>query len=69
MKKITLSNKEVSMREPKVRDMVALDDISGEAHKEVMLIVNLAQLPEDEVMDMGVKDYRKLQKVAQGFLA
>jgi len=69
MKKIiTLSNKEVTMREPKVRDIVALDDIDSEAQKEVMLIVNLAQLPEDEVMDMGVKDYRKLQGAAQDFL-
>ncbi len=69
MKTIKLSTKEVTLREPKVRDMVALDDIDGEAKKEVMLIVNLAQLPYDEVMDMGVKDYRKLQKAAQSFLA
>ena len=69
METIKLSNKDVTMREPKVRDMVALDDVSGETQKEVMLIVSLAQLPEEEVLDMGVKDYRKLQKVAQGFLA
>ena len=66
--KIKLSNKEVTMREPKVRDMMILDEIEGEGHKELALIANLCQLPPEDVMDLTMKDYKNLQKAAQSFL-
>jgi len=69
MNEVTLSDgKKVTMREPKVRDMVMLDDVVGEKQKEIELISNLSQLTDDEILDMNLKDYGKLQGVVQSFL-
>lgn len=69
MKEVKLSNKIVPMREPKVRDMLSVDSIEGEAKKEIALLSSLTQLPEEELMDLTMKDYGKLQKQMQAFLA
>lgn len=69
MKEIKLSSQTVSMREPKVRDVVALDNVEGESKKEINLISSLTQLTQDELMDLNLKDYGLLQQAAQGFLA
>ena len=69
MKKIILKDKtEVTIREPKVRDIVALDDVIGESAKEVNLIANLAQLDVEYVMNLSLIDYKKLQVPIQSFL-
>lgn len=69
MNQVTLSDgKKISIREPKVRDMVMLDDVVGEKQKEIELISTLSQLTEEEVLDMNLKDYGKLQTAVQGFL-
>ena len=69
MKSIKLSNQTVEMREPKVRDALAVDGIESEAKKEIKMISSLTQLTEDELTDMTLKDYGKLQKQLQSFLA
>lgn len=69
MAQIKLSTKTVTMRTPKVRDMVMLDDVEGEVKKEITLISTLCELPQDEIMDMDLPDYKKLQDKVQGFLA
>ncbi|KJY83278.1 hypothetical protein TW81_09755 [Vibrio galatheae] len=69
MKSIKLSNQSVEMREPKVRDALAVDGIESEAKKEIKMISSLTQLTEDELTDMTLKDYGKLQKQLQSFLA
>lgn len=69
MKKIILKDKTVvQLREPKVRDLVALDDVIGEANKEVTLIANLGQLDLEYVMNLSLTDFKKLQEPAQAFL-
>ncbi len=69
MKQVQLSNQTVTLREPKVRDMLALDHIEGEAKKEITLLCSLTQLTEEELVDLSMKDYGKLQKQMQSFLA
>ncbi len=69
MKEVQLSNQTVTLREPKVRDMLALDPIEGEAKKEITLLCSLTQLTEEELVDLSMKDYGKLQKQMQSFLA
>lgn len=69
MTEIKLSNQTVSMREPKVRDVVALDNVEGEAKKEITLISSITQMTQDELMDLSLQDYGLLQQAAQGFLA
>ncbi len=68
-KEIKLSNQTVNMREPKVRDMLATDEIVGEAKKEIHLISSLTQLTPDELEDMTMKNYGKLQEQLKRFLA
>ncbi len=69
MNQVQLSNQTVTFREPKVRDMLALDHIEGEAKKEITLLSSLTQLTEEELLDLSMKDYGKLQKQMQSFLA
>ncbi len=69
MKQVQLSNQTVTLREPKVRDMLALDHVEGEAKKEITLLCSLTQLTEEELVDLTMKDYSKLQKAMQDFLA
>lgn len=57
------------MREPKVRDLLAIERIEGEALKEVALIANLASVPKEVVEDLFIKDYVEIQKVLKGFLS
>ena len=68
-KEVILKDKKVVViREPKVRDMVALDDLLGDSVREVNLIANLGELDVEYVMNLDLKDYKKLQAVVQGFL-
>lgn len=78
MQTITLNNpitvdgisvSELLMREPKVRDLLAIERIEGEALKEVALIANLASVPKETVEDLCIKDYVKIQKVLKDFLS
>ncbi len=68
-KEVKLSDQTVNMREPKVRDMLAVDEVVGEAKKEIALISSLTQMTEEELVDLSLKDYGKLQKQMQDFLA
>lgn len=58
----------VNIREPKVRDMMAIDNIQGNAKRELALVSALTELPEEELLDFTMQDYGKLQAVVQGFL-
>lgn len=70
MKKIELSTgKTVEMREPKVKDMMAVGDISNEMQREVNLVGNLTGMNPDEVADLSLGDYKKLQAELSGFLS
>lgn len=68
MKKIQLTDKEVTMREPKVSDLMMLDNIEGDMAKEVALIVNLCELSQSEVEEMAFPEYKKLKKEVTAFL-
>jgi hypothetical protein len=69
VKKITINGKEVTVREPKVRDMRAVAHHASEEDKEVHLIANLTGMSVDEIDDLSVRDYKKLQKELHDFLA
>lgn len=68
-KPIELSTQTITMREPKVRDLMAVDNIDGEAKKEVALLSSLTQMTEEELLDLSLKDYGKLQTQMKAFLA
>lgn len=69
-KVIELSDgKKVTMREPKVKDMRLVRDVSNEEDKAIKLIANLTMMPESEIDDLSMKDYKKLQDTFEGFLA
>ena len=78
MKKITLNEpitvdsisvSELSIREPKVRDLLAIERTEGEALKKVALIANLASVPKEAVEDLFIKDYVEIQKALKDFLS
>ncbi|MBD0392186.1 phage tail assembly protein, partial [Wolbachia endosymbiont of Pentalonia nigronervosa] len=64
-----ISVSELSIREPKVRDLLAIERIEGEALKEVALIANLTSVPKEVVEDLCIKDYVEIQKVLKDFLS
>jgi hypothetical protein len=59
----------IKMRKPKVRDMRMVADIENEIEKEIKLISNLTNLTFDELDEMDLDDYKKLQEALMGFLS
>lgn len=56
------------MREPKVRDQLTVDHIQGDAMKEITLLANLCDVAPDNIQDLSMRDYAKVQKAYQGFI-
>jgi len=70
MKKIKLSSGvEVEMREPKVKDMRLVNGIADELDKEIAMLVNLCEMPEDEINELSAQDFKKLDEALQDFLS
>ena len=66
--KIKLSNQTVEMREPKVKDMRAVDGIESNLEQEIKMLVNLCELTEEEIDNLSSKDFAKLDEQLQIFL-
>lgn len=58
----------VEMREPKVRDLLAVGSYQKEEEKELGLIANLTGLNTEELQDLYLSDYKKLQDKLKSFL-
>jgi len=58
----------VTMRRPKLRDFEAVDAIHGDIEKSVRLIANLSEMTPDEVRELDMTDYRRVNEVLEGFL-
>lgn len=68
MKKIDLGNgKTVEMREPMVRDMLAVKNITNDIDREMALIGNLTELSIDELAELPWAKYQELQEAFKGF--
>lgn len=50
------------MRSPRVRDILAVDSIPGDAAKEVRLLANLCMVSPAVVEDLDLRDYEALQR-------
>ena len=60
----------LTMRAPKVRDMLAQDKLSGtDAEKEVRLFANLCEVAPAVIEELDLADYRRLQEAYTGFLS
>jgi len=60
----------VSMRAPKVRDMLIMEKMGGtDAEKEIRLISSLCGLDPAAIEDMTLSDYGKFQQAYRGFLS
>lgn len=67
-KQVTLScGRVIQVREPRVRDLMAVDDIKSEQQKEINMLSSLTQLTGDELMNMRIPDYKRLQDAVQDF--
>lgn len=60
----------IQLRRPKVRDMLSVEkSTDNDAEKEINLFANLCELTPDNLLDLDMSDYTKLQKVYQDFLS
>lgn len=60
----------VNIRRPKVRDQLASAKVvGGDEEKEVALFANLCEISPEEIAEMDMYDYKKLQKAYTGFLS
>ncbi len=60
----------LNLRRPKVRDMLSVEkSIDNDAEKEIQLFANLCEISPDNLLDLDMSDYAKLQKVYQDFLS
>jgi hypothetical protein len=70
MVEIKLSDgKVIKMRKPKVRDMRIVSDVDNEVEKEMRLIGNLTNMTFEEIDEMDLDDYKKLQEALMDFLS
>lgn len=69
-KKVVLHNgKEVTMRRPKARDLIAASEASSNnVRQEAILVANLCMLSVEEVEDLDADDFMKLTKERNSFL-
>ena len=65
---VKIDDKNITIREPVVRDMMAMDEVTGEKQQEVSLLANLTGLTQDEICSLTLKKYQKLQGVLKSFL-
>ena len=61
--------KSLSFRRCKVRDLQAIEKISGDISKTAALAANLAEVPSDAFSEMDAADFAKVGEVIEGFLA
>jgi hypothetical protein len=64
-KPITISGAQVTeiiMREPNVADQLAMDKTSGsEAEKEITMMANLCMISKDDIKQLKLRDYKRVQ--------
>ena len=68
---ITVDGSEISslsFRRAKVRDLQAVEGVSGDVSKTVALAANLAEVPRDAFEEMDAADFSKVAGVIEGFL-
>ena len=61
--------KTLSLRRAKVRDLQAVENVSGDVSKTVALAANLAEVSPDTFSEMDAADFAKVAEVVEGFLA
>ncbi|MDF1583903.1 MAG: phage tail assembly protein [Methyloprofundus sp.] len=70
---VTVENQAVTaitLRRPKVRDMLASDKLGGsDSDKEIRIFANLAEVSPAVIEELDLSDYAQLQKAYQGFLS
>ena len=60
----------LQLRRPKVRDMLSVEkSVDNDAEKEIQLFANLCELTPENLHDLDMVDYAKLQKAYQDFLS
>ncbi|MDR3163212.1 MAG: phage tail assembly protein [Helicobacteraceae bacterium] len=70
MSKVTLSDsREIEIREPLVRDILAVKDYKNEEEKGVRLVGNLTNMTPEEIGAIKFKDFALLQKELGDFLS
>ena len=61
---------ELSLRKPKVRDLLITGSKNySEAEREVRLISGLAEIPNEAVEELDLRDYMKIQNWLKDFLS
>lgn len=61
---------ELRLRRPKVRDRLAVEKMSAsQAEKEVRFIANLCEMAPDEIEELDMADYTRVQEAVTNFLS
>ena len=69
MKTIKLNSGEtIQMREPKVKDMKIVNGIDNEFDRELAMIVNLTGKTPNEIDELSMKDFSKVDEALKDFL-
>lgn len=61
--------REIVLKKPLVRDMRAVGHIDNDFEREMHLVCNLTGLTLNELDELELKEYKKLQEGLQGFLS
>jgi len=52
----------ITMREPKIKDKLIAEEEKTRGMQEIVLFANLCEMSKKEIIDLGFKDYKRLQK-------
>lgn len=62
--------KVIRMREPKVEDQLAAEEVKGSASaQEIQMFANLCEIAPADIKRLTLRDYKKLQVAYVGFIA
>ena len=61
---------EINLRRPKVRDRLAVEKMSAsQGEKEVRFIANLCEMAPNDIEELDMADYNKIQETVTNFLS
>ncbi len=62
---------EITLRRPKVKDLLEVDQLQGlpEAEKELLMFEKLTGISKEILKELDIYDYSQLQKAYQSFLS
>jgi len=65
---LPITKKKVTVREPLVRDQLAVAHIGNDIERGIALISNLTEIPKEEIEELPIVDFETIDKKVDDFM-